>query len=348
MIVPKLMSAVNAQEDVCIDETIIPFRGRLIFRQYVPNKKHRYGVKIFKLCLSSGYTWSVKVYAGKEATTGISVPQKVVMELINPLLDAGRTLYCDNWYTSVSLANQLLRRNTHLVGTLRSNRKGNPKQVIDAKLKKGETIAAQSANKITVLKWQDKRAVLLLSTKHNDEIVDVCGKNGVVVRKPKIVEDYNTAKAFIDLSDQMSSYSTVLRRTIKWYRKVLFEVIFGTVIVNSMVIYNMLNQTSNKTLKITKFREILSLHLLQSKDPDPAVPLPTNTNLNNVGTHRLLETEGSKRSTRRKCSGCYKIAVEQHGRQYAQSKTRKVNTRCCVCNKYFCLPCFNASHKITK
>ena len=47
-------------------------------------------------------------------------------------------MYTDNWYTSVSLANELLSRSTNLVGTLRSNRKFNPKEVINAKLKKGE------------------------------------------------------------------------------------------------------------------------------------------------------------------------------------------------------------------
>jgi hypothetical protein len=37
-------------EEVCIDESLIPFRGRIIFRQYIPNKRHRYGIKAFKLC----------------------------------------------------------------------------------------------------------------------------------------------------------------------------------------------------------------------------------------------------------------------------------------------------------
>lgn len=43
------------EEKVCIDESF-PFIGRLIFRQYLKNKKHRYGIKIFKLCLKDYYT----------------------------------------------------------------------------------------------------------------------------------------------------------------------------------------------------------------------------------------------------------------------------------------------------
>jgi len=32
-------------EVICIDESMIPFRGRIIFRQYLKQKKHKYGIK---------------------------------------------------------------------------------------------------------------------------------------------------------------------------------------------------------------------------------------------------------------------------------------------------------------
>jgi len=81
------------------------------------------------------------------------------MELAEDYLDKGRTMYTDNWYTSVTLANQLLNRSTNLVGTLRSNRKFNPVSVVKAKLKKGEIMSSQSQKNIVVLKWKDKRDV---------------------------------------------------------------------------------------------------------------------------------------------------------------------------------------------
>lgn len=33
-------------EKICIDESVVPFGGRLVFRQYIPGKRHRYGVKL--------------------------------------------------------------------------------------------------------------------------------------------------------------------------------------------------------------------------------------------------------------------------------------------------------------
>lgn len=44
---------------------MIPFRGRLLFRQYIPDKRHKYGIKVFKICDTTGYTYSVEIYTGK-------------------------------------------------------------------------------------------------------------------------------------------------------------------------------------------------------------------------------------------------------------------------------------------
>ena len=37
-----------------IDESIMFWRGRLIFRQYIKNKKLKYDVKLYELCESDG------------------------------------------------------------------------------------------------------------------------------------------------------------------------------------------------------------------------------------------------------------------------------------------------------
>nr|CAH7723596.1 unnamed protein product [Callosobruchus chinensis] len=86
-----------------------------------------------------------------------------------------------------------------------------------AKLKRGE-IFGKEKNGIVVFKWRHKRDVIMLSTKHTDEMVEIPSRDGARF-KPKAVIDYNKAKSFIDLSDQMSSYSTSLRRNIKWLKK---------------------------------------------------------------------------------------------------------------------------------
>jgi hypothetical protein len=66
------------------------------------------------------------MYCGKEATIGVPVSSSVVMKLIVGLLDTGRALYADDYYTSVHLAHLLLERSAYLVGNLSSDRKLSP------------------------------------------------------------------------------------------------------------------------------------------------------------------------------------------------------------------------------
>lgn len=66
---------------MCINESIIPFVGRLSFKQYIKNKHHRYSIKIFKLCIQDAYTIGFRIYRGREAELGVEVSTKIVMEM---------------------------------------------------------------------------------------------------------------------------------------------------------------------------------------------------------------------------------------------------------------------------
>ncbi len=165
-------------EDFVIDETLVPWRGRLVFRQYIPNKTHKYGIKLFKLCSLKGYTYNSSVYSGQSKTgeKEVGLAQRVCEELSKDLLDEGRTLFVDNFYTSYNLAAKFLERKTHVVGTVRANRKKFPKNVMDKKLKRGEMIAMEDQNGIVILKWKDKRDVRMLSTKHSPNMVEAANR----------------------------------------------------------------------------------------------------------------------------------------------------------------------------
>ena len=84
---------------------------------------------VYKLCTNKGYTWNLSVYVGKDLENKeMSASENVVMKLVKELLNEGRTLYLDNFYTSVPLAYRLLELKTHTVGTLRQNRKYIPQK----------------------------------------------------------------------------------------------------------------------------------------------------------------------------------------------------------------------------
>ena len=56
----------NPSENLAVDEVFVCFKRRVIFKQYIPKKHKRFGIKIFKLCDSTGYTYDMKVYLGRE------------------------------------------------------------------------------------------------------------------------------------------------------------------------------------------------------------------------------------------------------------------------------------------
>lgn len=80
------------------------------------------------------HIYTLKMYCGSENRKGGLASSKVVISLMDKLLDSRSTVFTDNYYTSVSLAARLLKRETHLVGTVRSNRKINAKDVLSIKL----------------------------------------------------------------------------------------------------------------------------------------------------------------------------------------------------------------------
>ena len=43
-------------EHLAVDEIIVHFEGRVIFRQYIPKKHRRFGIVLYKPCNSKGHT----------------------------------------------------------------------------------------------------------------------------------------------------------------------------------------------------------------------------------------------------------------------------------------------------
>jgi len=108
--VHNFQNIMEPEEMMAEDETMVPFRGRLKFKQYIPGKAHKYGIKLFKLCGVNGYTYNIDVYAGKSQTDGRGLGCRVVVDLSSIYLNSGRIIITDNFYTSLNLANELLEK----------------------------------------------------------------------------------------------------------------------------------------------------------------------------------------------------------------------------------------------
>lgn len=110
--------------NLTIDEQLVPFRGRVSFRQYLPSQPDKYGIKIWWIC-DSGTSYPLRgiPYLGKEnQKRSENLAQKVVEDPCEPFVRTNRSITFDNYFTSYELASSLLSKGLTCVGTLRKNK----------------------------------------------------------------------------------------------------------------------------------------------------------------------------------------------------------------------------------
>ena len=108
-LVGKFKAAYTPDKNLLIDEELLLWKGRMGFKQYIPNKRSRFDIKMFSLCDVSGYLLNSFVYLGKETIMSneeqeyikkLGKSVAVVPKVKRDLYGKGYHLYVDNWYTS--------------------------------------------------------------------------------------------------------------------------------------------------------------------------------------------------------------------------------------------------------
>ena len=128
-------------EYLAVDETLYPYRGHIKFKQYNPNKPAKYGI-LYRSISDSVVpcTYFTLPYAGKPDNpdqyyvTGTDNYTKYLVEGLQNYVDiSGRNISMDRYFTSMPIASYLLDKNITLVGTMKANRIGIPRDISDMK-----------------------------------------------------------------------------------------------------------------------------------------------------------------------------------------------------------------------
>jgi hypothetical protein len=339
-------STLMPSQGLCIDESIIVFKGRLIFKQFIPSKRHRFGIKLFVLCdVETGYVLDFIIYCGESTDIedqGIGISGSVVTTLLKDYFNKGHTLWCDNWYTSPQLFSYLHENGTNACGTVRPNRKEMPKF---SKLKRGQ-IESKHRGPLLALKWCDKRDVHMLTTLHDDLMTQtskINHKTGEPVIKPQCVLDYNKSMGIVDKADMMITSLSCMRKSLKWYKKVFFHII-DLYLLNAFLLYKTTN--ANKIVfaefQLTVIREILQKYgpplQLLTATPSTSNSDDFRKNFTRAEDHMpdFITPDKDIRKCRRRCCYCSK------------KKQKPVLTKfmCKTCDAPLCaVPCFKLYHK---
>ena len=342
----KFSELYTPERDICVDESLMLWKGRLSWKQFIKTKRSRFGIKSFSLCeSSSGYLWSSCLYTGKELTDKLNakndsqydyVATDVVLHLMKGLVGKGYRLHLDNWYNSIELTRCLLANKTDVVGTLRANRRGLPKELINMKLNPGECVHGFDQHSIMLTKWKDKKDINLISTFIDENTWVKVTRAGKDKEIPLAVHIYNNGMGGVDRSDQMlSSYECERKRVKKWYKK-SFMHILNAIAFNCNILCGKVGHSMTQL----EFRKKLVLSLVQNHHQEVIKPKKGRpavidvVRLNERHFPKFVPPTEKKHNSMRKCKVC-----SENGKR-AESRYQ-----CSDCDVGLCVvPCFEIYH----
>ena len=335
-------------KNIAVDEGMIAFRGRLSFRQYMPAKPTKYGIKVWMASDSSNrYVLNFDVYLGKDVRNQRihGLGYDVVTKLITPFMNKNHHVYFDNFFSSVRLVEHLRVQKTYACATIRVNRKDLP-PCARQRLRPGDKVVRQKG-KIVFTKWHDKRDVSVISTNINPNTPDVViQRRNQQVRKPAVIGLYNANMGGVDLADQFRNYYSVGRSSKKWY-KYLFWYAIDVSVCNAFILQNhFLTGAGRSKLKQADFRTRLSKQLIagfsctvsaaQSSKRRKIDDLSLEEG--NAGKHFCEKIQGRKRQ----CVRCKRVGIKT-----PSGRAVETSFQCVQCGVALCqVNCFNVYHAV--
>ncbi|XP_046389251.1 piggyBac transposable element-derived protein 4-like [Ischnura elegans] len=293
-------------EYVTIDEMLSKFRGRCAFRQYIPSKPGKYGIKIFSLADSKTfYTGNLEVYVGKQPEGPFYVSNSandVVKRLVRPIAHSGRNITADNWFTSYELVLDLLKANLTYVGTVRKNKRQLPPSFTSPVGREPFTTRFGFDRHCTLVSYipKPRKNVILISSMHHDSTIDETTGNS---NKPEIVTFYNATKSGVDVVDKLCATYSVARNTKRW-PMTIFYTMLNVAAINAQVIYLVNNkESSHAILKRRHFIKVLAQELTKEhlQKRSHVVNLPRELRKRTLAiSEKDKETEHNESSTSRK------------------------------------------------
>ena len=245
----KCKSLYQPFQQVAVDKRMIKSRQHTRAPQYP-------GIKMWVLMDSAnGYTYDFHVCIGQNAAEtprANRLGYDVVMKLVQPLINQGYHLYCDNFCTSVKIVKDLFRLMIPATGTVADNRREIP-----AALKEGTRWANTEKrgsqrwvrdDVCLVLQWKDSRpppVTMLTSIDSANDFVLVDRKEKVAnvrqhvkIKQPIAIHNYIQHMNAVYRSDEILAENNILRGYMQWWQTLFFHMI-DIAVVNSYILFKL-------------------------------------------------------------------------------------------------------------
>lgn len=226
-------------EALCVDEQMVPFKGKSSLKQYIQMK--HWGYKLFILADQHGIVYNFDVYSGQipaqHGFPNIGTSGNIVLQLASIIPEnVSHKIFFDSWFCGVDLQILLERKKIHSVGTVQKSRLAGCTFLDDKAMRaKGrgtfqEKMTTQNGVNLWAVKWFDSRPVTLLSTfvsaNPASEVQrwDKKQKEFLCVKRPNIVGVYNKSMGGVDLLDSLIALYRIKIRSKKWYHRIFFHI----------------------------------------------------------------------------------------------------------------------------
>lgn len=190
---------------IAVDEVIIPFKGRHSLKVYIMKKLKKWGYKVWTLAGRSGYVYRVQLYNDNlvidpaDIQNDIGESTKIVVHLTEDCV--GKEVFCDNFFASAKLLQEMKLCGLGCTATLRNGRIGRFPLKNEKELKSGGQgsfdFRTEKDSGIVICEWYDNKTVPIGFNKHNVNPVGSCRrydrkkKEHVKVERPSFIKVYN-------------------------------------------------------------------------------------------------------------------------------------------------------------
>ena len=148
---------------------MIAYKGRLSFKQYLPAKPTKFGIKVWERAHpQTGYVHEFQVYVGKPdgqrgRVTEEGLGSRVIKDLTRNIVNKNHHLYMDNFFSNPKLFEDLRQDGVFCCGTVRANRKGMPEPLKKPSyLKNQGDMTIMQKDTLVCVAWKDKKIVHIL------------------------------------------------------------------------------------------------------------------------------------------------------------------------------------------
>ncbi|UJR12827.1 hypothetical protein I4U23_005296 [Adineta vaga] len=338
--------------NICIDESMIKFKGKSSLKQYLPLKPIKRGYKVWCLADSlTGYLYNFDIYTGKQETRQGALGESVVLQLINNLNLVNHQLFFDNFFTSIPLLLQLKQKKIGATGTIRTNRKLFPTELLlKEKLKRGEYKYC-SYNQISVVKWQDRKPVFVATNSFDPRETETIfrgEKDGSKQRIicPQMISKYNKFMGGVDSFDQrISCYSIDRKSKRNWFR--IFIYFLQASLSNALICYNDLNE---QHMDYIDFLSSISMSLIGDVSTRKRKGRPVHFSAQKL---RRIQMTTKNKSLSTQLLAHMPVAGPKGRCGYCSTKARPIfsNIKCSFCGISLCVKqhknCFLLFHENT-